>query len=244
MLVCMLLIAKEANLKLLSIGISWRSLIWCFVLLMWKRIGKGDICWCGVSEGNFASLKAEAFCELTIGAVNPLVVGAVGCSLQYFHLFSFDIITLMFFLIFVPTFLWHIFVGSVPEVGNTFLVRNSYIFVVIVLILAWILTVRHECTFNSVISDSRHWPRILTHTTDRSLHLFKTTLSVYIALDRPNQKFWKLPSCLGSVCNSQYRTATYLVISVWIRVGVSIGKAVRLAKSDACFNWFNVNIVT
>lgn len=143
MLVCILLIAKEANLKLLSIGISWISFIWCFVLLMWKRIGEENICWCGVSERNFASLKAEAFCELTTGAVNLLMDGAVGFSLQYFHLFSFDIITLVFF-IFVPTFLWHIFVGSVPEVQNTFLVRNSYIFVVIILILAWILTVRHE----------------------------------------------------------------------------------------------------
>jgi len=99
MLVCILLIAKEANLKLLSVGVSWRSCIWCFVLLMWKRIGEGDICWCSVSEGNFAGLKAEAFCELTTGAVNPLTDGAVGFSLQYFHLFSFDIITLMFFYI-------------------------------------------------------------------------------------------------------------------------------------------------
>jgi hypothetical protein len=71
---------------------------------MLKGIGERDICWCGVSEINFASLKAEAFCELTTGAVNPLMDGAAGIGLQYFHLSSFDVITLMFF-IFVPTFL-------------------------------------------------------------------------------------------------------------------------------------------
>jgi len=53
-----------------------------------------------VSERKWiASLKAEAFCELTTCAVNPLMDGAVGFSLQYFYLSSFDVITLTFFYI-------------------------------------------------------------------------------------------------------------------------------------------------
>jgi hypothetical protein len=92
MFVYILVISKNASLKVWSYGISCRSFISCIEFFTLKQYGRG-IYVCNFLISAFAALYAGAFFQLTIGLmgasvlcilISPLILGAVGVQVYEF----------------------------------------------------------------------------------------------------------------------------------------------------------------
>jgi hypothetical protein len=84
---------------------------------------------------SLASLYAGALCQFTMGRmgwsslcifINPLMVGADGFRLMYFHLESCGISVLLLLIVFLIRF-WYVLVGSMDVVWKLFVCRKSCI---------------------------------------------------------------------------------------------------------------------
>ena len=123
MLEYMLDMSSEANREVEVNRVCFSSSIKCFVFFTLKAKGSGTSC-CILCVNSFASLYAGALHHFTIGRIGrsglciftrPLMVGADGLRLVYFHLDSGFISLVLLLITFLICF-WKVFMGSVLEI--------------------------------------------------------------------------------------------------------------------------------